>query len=64
MGLDDKIYHNYQVKPNNEWKGVTVMNGQAKQIVAAKNQDGRLEIFYVAVDNKIFHNWQVQPNSS
>jgi ferric iron reductase protein FhuF len=63
VGTNNKIYHNWQVKPNSDWSGESALGGSAKQITAAQNQDGRLEIFYVGTNNKIYHNWQVKPNS-
>lgn len=34
----------------------------AKRITAAKNSDGRLEIFYIGPDDAIYHSWQLKPN--
>ncbi len=38
------------------------MGGSAKYIAVARDQDGRLEIFYVGTNSKIYHNWQTVPN--
>ncbi|MDX6693888.1 MAG: hypothetical protein QOF02_1491 [Blastocatellia bacterium] len=42
----------------NGWSGQQSLGGAAKDIIAASNKDGRLEIFYIGMDNNIYHNWQ------
>jgi hypothetical protein len=45
------------------WSGETTLGGLGQQIAVSKNQDGRLEVFYVGTDNRIYHNYQVTPNA-
>jgi hypothetical protein len=76
IGPDSAILHNWQVlpnggwhgkrtpenQPNGGWHGERALGGRARQLCAAENQDGRLEVFYVGVDDTIRHNWQMVPN--
>jgi len=45
------------------WRGEFPLGGSAKQVAAAENADGRLELFYVGTNNDLYHNWQTAPNS-
>lgn len=58
VGIDDKIYHKWQVVPNGGWSGENLLAGPAKDVVVGQNQDGRLEVFYIGIDDKIYHIWQ------
>ena len=66
IGLDDIVYHNWQLVPNGKWIGQNLLGpgepARAKQIVAGRNQDGRIEVFYVGADDILYHNWQLVPN--
>jgi hypothetical protein len=44
------------------WSGEATLGGLGQQIAVSKNQDGRLEVFYVGTDNRIYHNYQLIPN--
>ena len=44
------------------WAKETPLGGFAQQICVGRNQDGRLEIFYVGTNGNIYHNWQTAPN--
>ncbi len=55
-------------EPNNaNWNGKVLVFGprgkgnapKAKQVAAAANQDGHLEIFYVGENDDIYRNWQI-----
>jgi hypothetical protein len=48
--------------PLNSWHGEFPLGGSALQIAAVKNQDGRLEIFYIGTGNHLYHNWQTAAN--
>ena len=45
------------------WSGEVAFGGAAKQISVARNQDGRLEVFYVGTNDAIYHNYQTAPNN-
>jgi hypothetical protein len=34
-------------------------HNEAKSLVVAQNQDGRLEVIYIGTDDVIYHNWQM-----
>ena len=46
-----------------EWNGWLTMACLARQIVVARNPDGRLELFAVTFTYELSHRWQVAPNS-
>jgi Thermolysin metallopeptidase, alpha-helical domain/Thermolysin metallopeptidase, catalytic domain len=58
IGLDDAIYHNWQLTPGGNWSGYEAFGDSAKQLIVAQNQDGRLELFCIKLDDTIFHNVQ------
>jgi hypothetical protein len=58
------IYHDWQVAPNATWNGTWPLGGYAKQLVAARNQDDRIEVFYIGTDDGLYHDWQVAPNGT
>jgi hypothetical protein len=73
VGTNNDLYHNWQMQPNISdnlnWAGQQRLahngvNYSAKQVAAALNSDGRLEIFYVGTNNDLFHNWQIERNIS
>lgn len=37
---------------------------KARELTAATNKDGRLELFYINADDAIYHNWQVSPGGN
>jgi hypothetical protein len=48
-----------QTVPNGPWGQEKVFAGNsASQIAAARNEDGRLEIFYCGKNFDLYHNWQ------
>ena len=65
-GLDNSIYHFWQLAPNGGWgKDIYLNQGDyAKQITVASNQDDRLEVFYVGNNDKLYHNWQTAANGN
>ena len=63
IGTDDSLYHNYQDPSGpNGWAGEKALGGSAKNLIVARNPDGRLELFYIGTDNNIYHNYQ-DPNN-
>ena len=44
------------------WNGQEPLGGHAKQIAAARDELGRINIFYVGTNDKIYQNFQSQPN--
>ncbi|GAB4030781.1 PLL family lectin [Spirosoma gilvum] len=60
-----QIFHYWQTRANNGWAGPAQINTTigAKQMVVEKNQDGRLELFYVGLDDAIYHKWQTVKNT-
>ncbi len=70
VGTDARIRHNWQVSPNGSWHGGEALDpgnaaeacAAAVQICAGRNQDGRLEVFWVGADGRIFHESQLTPN--
>jgi len=67
IGTNDRLYHNWQEKPNGGWHGEEEFKDgshyyAAKQICVGQNVDGRLEIFYIATNDRLYHNWQEKPN--
>jgi hypothetical protein len=66
IGLDDVLYHNWQLVPNHKWIGENLLGpgdpAKAKQIAVGKNKDGRIEVFYIGLDDVLYHNWQLVPN--
>jgi hypothetical protein len=68
IGLDDVLYHNWQLAPNGKWIGENAVGpkgpSRAKQVAVGNNADGRLEIFYIGLDDVLYHNWQSAPNGN
>ena len=66
IGLDDVIYHNWQLVPNGNWIGEYFLGPKeqvkAKRLSVGQNEDGRIELFYIGLDDVIYHNWQLVPN--
>ena|ERR1700677_573843 len=44
------------------WNSQMPLGGQGKQIAAAQDRLGRLQLFYVGTNNHILQNFQLQPN--
>jgi hypothetical protein len=53
-----ELFHDWQVTAGANWAGAVPLGGYARQLVPARNQDGRLEVFYVGTDSRIYHNYQ------
>jgi hypothetical protein len=66
IGLDDVLYHNWQLVPNDKWIGEFFLGpkeqAKAKQVAVGQNEDGRIEVFYIGLDDVVYHNWQLVPN--
>jgi hypothetical protein len=66
IGLDDVLYHNWQLAPNGYWIGENPLGpskpAKVKQIAVGQNKDGRIEVFYIGLDDVVYHNWQLVPN--
>jgi hypothetical protein len=66
IGIDDVLYHNWQLAPNGYWIGENLLGpgapAKAKQIAVGQNKDGRIEVFYIGMDDVLYHNWQLVPN--
>lgn len=45
------------------WSGEGPFGGAAKQLAVGRNQDGRLEVFYVGTNDAIYRNYQTVPNN-
>ncbi len=58
VGTNDRIYHDWENKPNSGWHGEAALDGKAKQLAVAAHPDGRLELFYIGTDDALYHNWQ------
>jgi hypothetical protein len=58
------IFHSWQRCPNDTWwSDATPLGGECLQLAIGRNEDGRLEVFYIkAVDNCIYHKFQAVPN--
>ena len=60
-GSDGAVWHKWQKAPNGGWSGWANLgkpnNQEAGRVLAAANQDGRLELF-VPTTNAIYHMWQ------
>jgi acylphosphatase len=68
-GTDNAIWQKYQTWANGPWWPVfglwNSMGGVlTSPPVAARNGDGRLEIFARGTDNAIWHRWQVSPGGN
>jgi hypothetical protein len=50
-----------QLPPNPKWyPSWGPLTGLARYITSARNQDGRLELFFVGGNNRPYHLWQTQ----
>ena len=49
--------------PDTGWSGGVSFGVSAKQVAAAANKDGRLELFYMGNDDALYHRWQTTPNN-
>ncbi|MFJ3879143.1 hypothetical protein ACIPW5_16935 [Streptomyces sp. NPDC090077] len=64
LGEDRRIYHTWQVRPNDTWIGSWYpldgfANGDPERMPeVATNADGRLEVFVVDRNGEPWHNWQ------
>lgn len=45
------------------WVSLNNVSDRLRHVVAARNADGRLEVFGTAADDSIWHNWQTAPNN-
>jgi spore germination protein YaaH len=68
-GPDNQVWHAWEAAPgaSSSWfccfsLGTSV--GAVGDPTAARNADGRLEVFWRGADNSLEHSWQVAPNSS
>jgi hypothetical protein len=59
-----ELMHDWQLSGDRNWAGAVSLGGYARQVVPARNQDGRLEVFYVGTDNRIYHNYQKSPGGA
>lgn len=61
---DGALWHNWQTAPNNGWSGWTSMGGQMIEgPSAARNADGRLEVFVKGTDAALWNTWQCAPDN-
>jgi|GEM_PF-3192754 len=63
-GLDDVLYRSSQLDPGGWPRSERALllgkpTNKAKQVAAACNNDGRLEVFYIGTDDVLYHNWQM-----
>jgi hypothetical protein len=67
VSSDDRIWHTWQVAPNNGWNGgwqeLYSSADRLRELRVARNRDGRLEVFGVSPDDRIWQTWQVAPNN-
>ena len=66
-GLDNALWHIWQVAPNGPWDNWASLGGPPNvdighSIGVHVNDDGRLEIFATGSDSALWHIWQVTPN--
>jgi hypothetical protein len=62
--LPDTVFHAWQSRPNGDWSPwYQLGNQQATQVAAARNADGRLEVFVIGSDKALYHIWQTAPNN-
>lgn len=64
IGVDNQVYHNKQILVNSNfhWTGESLLGpipNSAKAIAIGKNEDERLELFYIGTDNLLYHTWQI-----
>ena len=62
-GLDDAVWHKWQVAPNNGWSGWGSLGGDITDHAVGNNQDGRIEVFARGTDGGLWHLWQTKPNN-
>ncbi len=62
-GMDQALWHIWQVAPNSGWSGWSSLGGQIDLLSVGSNQDGRLEVFARGMDQALWHIWQVAPNN-
>ncbi len=67
LGRDRQMWNAWQLSRNGRWSGWSGFSpGRAWRgsPAAAKNEDGRLEVFVEGEDRQIWHSWQQQPDTS
>jgi len=59
------INHKWQVTPSGSWSGWALVQGEGlHDPTAARNADGRLEVFAEGPGDGVSHIWQVRPGGS
>jgi hypothetical protein len=65
----NNVFHAWQTSPGGAWSGWYPLNGYLTSVGAARNADGRLELFGVNThipdgQNNVFHAWQTSPGGA
>lgn len=70
ISADGHVYHEWQTAQNGPFStpwniGVqcTLQWPGATELAVGRNQDGRLEVFYIGDDSNLYHAWQTAPNA-
>jgi hypothetical protein len=61
IGMDDTVWRIGQTAPSGAWSGWKHLGGRVKQIAAAQNRDGRLEVFGIGMDDAV---WRIGQTSA
>ncbi len=60
---DNKLIQRYQM-PSDYWSDEIIRADFAKKIAAARNEDGRMEIFYTVSGDTLYHQYQLAPGGT
>ena len=67
VGADRDLHHDWQLTPNGDWNGRERLGGPCLEsgsgaVTVGRNQDGRLEVFYLGAKGEVLHDWQTEAN--
>ena len=60
---ENKLVQRYQIS-SDDWSEEIQRAGYAKKIAAARNEDGRMEIFYTVSGDTLYHQYQLAPGGA
>ncbi len=60
---DNRLIQRFQL-PSGDWSDEIQRAGFAKRIAAARNEDGRLELFYTVLGDTLHHQYQLAPGGA